>query len=620
MTPRQIGRYEILSELGRGGMAAVYLAYDPNFRRQVALKLLPEKALENPMMRKRFEREAQSIAAIEHPAIVPVYDFGEQTGQLYLVMRYMPGGSLETRLRKGALPPDTTTAIITRLAHALDAVHAQGIIHRDLKPGNILFDAYDNAYISDFGIVHLAEANTVLTGEGMVGTPAYMSPEQVEGETELDARSDLYSLGVIVYEMLTGRQPFRATTPIAAAMQRLSRPAPPAAMFQPGLPDGVEPMLQKALARKPEDRYLTAQALASALSAALAGALPAGVSAPDRTHPPSPASDDDAQTVASPTAVPEGSPLFDEVATIPETKPSPRQETEPGRTLENASTRVDESLLPNPASQPAGQSQPAPRLTLQPQPSPARPWLRWAIPLVVVMFLGGFALFLLPGFLAGQGGVSDLPTLDVPELSRVAPGTPTPDLPAWVVENQWQRVMGEDFSSNVNGWPVGEDSGGSYGFSDGAYAISVQEPGQLYWVTPQQQPPGGDVHLRVTAVFYEGSDENYFGVVCRLQDANNYYYLVITSQGRYTMGKLQNGSFRSFLPEGWAQSSAIQGSTANQIQATCAGDTLALYVNNELLRELDDTTFSTGQAGLLVSALADPGVEIRFDDFEIYAP
>jgi len=197
-------------ELGRGGMATVYHAYDPSFERDVAIKVLPAAFLHDPQFRTRFEREAKMIALLEHPAIVPVYDFGEQDEQPYIVMRYMAGGSLADHLMKGAVPLDETARIIARLAPALDAAHARGIIHRDLKPGNVLFDQYGNAFLSDFGIARLTQsAATTITGEAIVGTPAYMSPEQVQGTKAIDGRADIYAMGVLIYQMLTGQAPTR---------------------------------------------------------------------------------------------------------------------------------------------------------------------------------------------------------------------------------------------------------------------------------------------------------------------------------------------------------------------------------------------------------------------------
>ncbi len=171
----KIGRYKIVSELGRGGMATVYHGIDPSFERDVAVKVLPQAFLHDPHFRARFEREAKMVAALEHAAIVPVYDFGEDNGQPFIVMRMMSGGSLADKLKDDKFSVEDAAQVVTRVATALDAAHQKGIIHRDLKPGNILFDQYNNAFLSDFGIARLAAASATLTGSNILGTPAYMS-------------------------------------------------------------------------------------------------------------------------------------------------------------------------------------------------------------------------------------------------------------------------------------------------------------------------------------------------------------------------------------------------------------------------------------------------------------
>ena len=263
---RLIGRYEIKSEIARGGMATVYHAYDPRFERDVAIKLLPQVFLHDPQFKVRFEREAKMIALLEHPAIVPVYDFGEDVGQPYIVMRYMSGGSLTDRLRQGAITIAETTQIVARLAPALDAAHGRNIIHRDLKPGNILFDHYGNGYLSDFGIAHQTiEGSATLTGEAILGTPAYMSPEQIQGDKRIDGRSDIYSLGVLVYQMLTGQAPFQSDTPAKIMMMHVLQPVPDIHQARPELPTDCETIITRSMAKKPEDRYSNASELAFAL-------------------------------------------------------------------------------------------------------------------------------------------------------------------------------------------------------------------------------------------------------------------------------------------------------------------------------------------------------------------
>lgn len=258
-----IGRYEIRQELGRGGMATVYQGFDPRFKRDVAIKLLPREFLHDPNFRARFEREATTIASLEHSAIVPVYDFGEEDGQPYLVMRFMPGGSLAEQLDRGSLSVNETARILSRIAGALDFAHSKGVIHRDLKPANILFDQHADAYLGDFGIVKLTEEAATLTGTGgIIGTPAYMSPEQAQGKGGIDNRSDLYSLGVILFQMLTGSQPFEADTPIGLAFMHVTEPTPDILEKKPELPPGVGTFIQQAMAKAKGDRFSTAQELA----------------------------------------------------------------------------------------------------------------------------------------------------------------------------------------------------------------------------------------------------------------------------------------------------------------------------------------------------------------------
>jgi serine/threonine protein kinase len=273
MEPTKFGRYEIKGEIGRGGMATVYHAYDPRFEREVAIKVLPHEMLHDVQFRTRFEREAKTIAMLEHPAIVPVYDFGEEEGQPYFVMRYMTGGSLSDRMKLGPMSIQEAARLMMHLAPALDEAHAKGIIHRDLKPGNILFDQYNDPYVSDFGIAKLAEAQTNVTGSAIVGTPAYMSPEQAQGEG-IDGRSDIYGLGVILFEMLTGQQPYHGDTPMSVVVKHITDPVPHILDIKPDLPGALETVIEKAMAKDRNARFQTVKALAEALDAVARGESP----------------------------------------------------------------------------------------------------------------------------------------------------------------------------------------------------------------------------------------------------------------------------------------------------------------------------------------------------------
>ncbi len=272
-TPEKIGRYEVKGELGRGGMATVYRAWDPSFEREVAIKMLPRELLHDPQFRDRFRREIKTIASLEHPAIVPVYDVGEEDGVPYFVMRYMPGGSLSQWIEKGKFSLEDAARIIERLSSALAYAHRHGLIHRDLKPDNILFDGNGDPFISDFGVAKITDSSTNMTGSGIIGTPAYMSPEQAQGEP-VDARSDIYGLGVIIFQMLSGHQPYEATTPMGVAVKHITDPVPDILAVNPELPPATDKIIKTAMAKDKEQRYPTATELSRALHEAAFGAVP----------------------------------------------------------------------------------------------------------------------------------------------------------------------------------------------------------------------------------------------------------------------------------------------------------------------------------------------------------
>lgn len=260
-----IGRYEVIQELGQGGMAIVYLARDPFIKRQVAVKVLPRQFTFDPQFRTRFQREAEVIATLEHPSIVPVYDFGEHEGQPFIVMRYMSGGSLADILGKGPMAIPEIAALFQRVGSAVDYAHSLGVIHRDIKPGNILFDAQEGTFLSDFGIAKIAESTAAFTGTGIIGTPAYMSPEQAQGEKNLDGRCDIYSLGVVLFEALSGGLPFKADTPMGVAIAHIREPVPSLLDRRPDLPPAFESIIRKALDKDPAKRFQTASELTQAL-------------------------------------------------------------------------------------------------------------------------------------------------------------------------------------------------------------------------------------------------------------------------------------------------------------------------------------------------------------------
>lgn len=262
---RRVGPYEIRSIIGRGGMATVYRAYQASLNRDVAIKLLPPFMAQDEHFVARFRQEALAAGALSHPNILRIYDADTYQGQHYIVMDYVTGGTLSDRMQRGPMPPDQAADIVAQIADALDHAHRRGVVHRDIKPSNILLDEEGRPLLADFGIAQAMTSGPRLTQTNTsVGTPEYMSPEQSEG-LRVDGRSDLYSLGIALYQMLTGRVPFQGNTPVATLYQVVHQPPPPIRMIAPGVPEYLESIVMRALAKNPDARFQTGKEMAQAL-------------------------------------------------------------------------------------------------------------------------------------------------------------------------------------------------------------------------------------------------------------------------------------------------------------------------------------------------------------------
>jgi serine/threonine-protein kinase len=302
-----VGPYRIIEQLGQGGMATVFKAYHPALDRYVAIKVLHPAFKEDPNFLARFQREARIVAKLEHPHIVPVYDFSEHKGMAYLVMRYVAGETLKAHLTGEPLSADRILEILKPVAEALAYAHEQGVLHRDIKPSNVMLTPEGGIYLTDFGLARMAQSGeSTLSQDMMIGTPQYMSPEQAKGE-KVDERTDIYSLGVVLFEMLTGRVPFSADTPYAVVHDHIYTPLPLPTTIKSDISPALERVLLKALAKEKDDRYQKVTELALAFEDAVVEAT-SGIT---------PALEEEA---AEPTTVP--SIVIEAKPAVPETKPS----------------------------------------------------------------------------------------------------------------------------------------------------------------------------------------------------------------------------------------------------------------------------------------------------------
>ena len=265
--PQRLGIYVLQRAIGRGGMGSVFLAVDPTLRRYVALKVLAPELAADPDYVARFRREATSLARIRHPNLVHIYAVGEDGNRHFIAMEYLKGHTVAEILRqRGALPLPVAARILGQVLAALEKVHAAGIVHRDLKPANIMIDEDQRAILMDFGLAKPRHDHSVTTGNTLIGTPEYMAPEVAEGQ-DADFRSDVYALGVILFELLTGRVPFHGNSAIATLRQQVEQPTPSARSLTPTLPPQLDAVIARAMAKKPDERYPSVRAFAADLAA-----------------------------------------------------------------------------------------------------------------------------------------------------------------------------------------------------------------------------------------------------------------------------------------------------------------------------------------------------------------
>ena len=270
LSGKTLGQYQVIKPIGQGGMAKIYLAYQPSVRREVAIKVMSSPLQQSSSSIKRFAQEVEVIAHLQHPQIIPVYDFGEHDDQIYIVMAYIRGGTLADRIDRApnGLPNEEIIRLLDLIAEGLDYAHAKGIVHRDLKPNNILMDESSHPYIADFGLAKLTEGKIELTNTMMTGTAAYMAPE-IAQSGKSTKRADIYAIGIILFEMLTGRLPFQGETPYKMLSAHIHQPVPKIHNFRTDLPEAVQSVMDKVLAKNPVTRFATTGELTNAFKNAM---------------------------------------------------------------------------------------------------------------------------------------------------------------------------------------------------------------------------------------------------------------------------------------------------------------------------------------------------------------
>ena len=556
---QMLGPYRIINQVGRGGMATVYKAYQPSVDRYVAIKVLPSQLAESKEFATRFQQEARIIARLEHPHILPVFDYGESDGVSYFVMRYMDAGTLKEKMIEGRpLPLHDIDRLFTQLAEALSYAHSRGIIHRDLKPANVLIDSHGNVFLTDFGIAKLLEsASPRLTQtDAIMGTPAYISPEQAQGHP-VDQRSDIYSLGIILYEMVTGSVPFTAETPLAVLFKHISDPLPPPSLVKPDIPPVIEQVLLKALAKEPRDRFATAAEFVAAWERALR----------------------DRESIQRPP----------EVLTVP-----------PARTTTGAPT----------------QQKPVTTKTASKAGLPTL-WIAGCLIGACALFgLAGVAL------MASnlRGSSTSTPPPPTQTLQIVPPTTTNEPLPTETLPNlNTGEVLLEDDFSYDNNWGTLTDADSSVEYQDNTLHMQVFRENFVIWSTPNDEDYRS-VHMEVTVDTNDTDPTTAFGFICAQQPKDwSFYYLAATPGGEYAIIKATDGESDVFLTgDGkWATSNLItRNASSYRVGGECANGRLTLYVDGKQIASATDNTYGTGRVGLFTwSGDKAPSANVNFDDF-----
>ncbi|WP_376795843.1 protein kinase [Thermogemmatispora sp.] len=643
---KTLDRYELRRLIGKGGMADVYEGYDLAVERTVAIKIFKR---EDEELLRRFIREARLMAALKHEHLVPIYDTG--SGQIdgltwyYIVMPFMEGGTLRARIRQGPLPLSEVCRSLREIAAALDYIHRQGIIHRDIKSSNVLLDAEGHCYLSDFGIARTTSDATQLTSTGNVlGTVEYVAPELFEGDNRANVRSDLYSLGVLLFEMVTGRLPFSAENPIAVVTMHISKPPPPPHLYVSHLSPAVEQVILKGLEKRPELRYGSASELAEAFCQAVASSSRAATKGATAQHY------QDWAQASTYNAGAGGAPQ---------------------PLVLRSMGSVHAPVAPQPTSYPVAQSASFPAAGLPtgtgypgygqpPRASSTRRSLL-VVTLALVLLLVVSIPLALAFFSSSPQGTNGRPTATSGQTSEQQPTpTATPDLTATAqtqatataaAQAQATQTAIAGATATVQAqatataavWQTA--TAGRLVYSDALTSADNPATSQANWDRSSHCLFGGDGYHVVQAVSLTTTqrlchEANYSygnialsvqmkilsgasgGVVVRLGpnvfNLFSGYLFEVDSQGRYRLARFDGGFAQPFAD--WASSSALRPGTGvqNTLQIIANGSSLSFYVNNVYLTTVNDSTYAQGNIAFLATP-GDNDANVVYTNLAIYA-
>jgi len=554
---KTLGQYQIIELAGKGGMATVYKAFQPSLNRYVALKILPDYLAQDGEFVARFEQEARAAAALRHPNIMVVYDVGQEGNTHYIAAEFLEGKTLaEIVKQQGApLPLPRIVNIVNQLSSALDFAHQRGLVHRDVKPSNAFVGLDDHVTLMDFGIAKALTGGAGMTRTGtMIGTPEYMSPEQAEAKP-IDHRSDIYSLGVVLYLLLTGRVPFQSDSPTAVMLAHVTQPPTPPSQFNPSIPRSVEAVVMHALAKRPEDRFQSSGLLAQALAQAAGQPAPAAAFIPPTVQ------------------------VFEPRQTPPPSPPPP-------------------SVRP---AIPIPTSPPAPRKTN---------WLLiggLSVGAVAILCVVSVVFCGVLGALTGKATptptrllVAESTQTPQPQSTRVAAAVP-PAQPTSSAGVLFDDDFSSEQASKDKGWTFDSGDNVDYTWSASKFSVSVKKKQWYGWKSPGDKYDDFGAQVEAQAA---GSDYAEYGLAFRISGSDNgsFYVFAVTTNGKYYLQKRLDGAWADTDPVSSTASPAIKtGTGKNTLGVLARGNEILLFINGTLVNTVTEDSLDSGKIGVFAA-------------------